>query len=83
MTATRDAGYGGLREPDPPKTDARFYAVGHGTVLRVAQLIVTTEGSASPISFLVKADDGAFWVLHARDPILDGIAWRGTRLPNV
>lgn len=79
----RDAGHGGKLEPDPPEIDARFYALGQGTVLRVVQLIVTSDGPASPTSFLVKAEDGGFWVLQSRDPILDGIAYVGSQVPNL
>lgn len=77
----RDAGFGGKLNPDPPAPGARFRANGRG-LLAVAQLLVVADDWHRPKSFLVKADDGTFWTLVSCDPILDGIAYTGTKIVN-
>lgn len=72
----RDAGYGGKLEPDPPTSGDRFHTPHHGTAT-VVQLLSVHDAWHQPKSFLVRADDGSFWVLLACDPILDGISYSG------
>lgn len=77
----RDAGYGGPLDPDLPEAGTRFRALGHGTAC-VAQLIAVADDWHHPKSFLVRAEDGTFWALVSCDPILDGIAYVGTKTVN-
>lgn len=81
----RDAGYGGKLDPDPPGEGTRFRALGSGGpagMLCVAALITIADDWHRPKSFLVRAEDGAFWVLVSCDPILDGVAYTGTKMVN-
>jgi hypothetical protein len=85
MIDPRDAGYGGKLDPDPPTEGARFRALGSGGsagMLCVSALITIVDDWQHPKSFLVRAEDGTFWQLVSCDPILDGVAYVGTKLQN-
>lgn len=78
MIDPRNAGYGGKLDPEPPATGALFRAGDDGT-RTVAALISIADDWHHPKSFLVRATDGTFWTLVSCDPILDGIAYTGTK----
>jgi hypothetical protein len=77
----RDDDYDDGFPPDAPRRGTIFHAWPSG-LRSVERLIYHTDLDKAPVHFLVRAYDGEFWTITARDPAPDGIVFKGTQMVN-